>query len=61
MANVENNGPQYTLLELVFEMAAMPFLCNGALLFQGNLSWVLPVTIFKYACCLIPYIVSFYK
>ena len=37
-------------------MAAMPFLCNGTLLFQGNLPRVLPVIIYKYASCLIPYI-----
>ena len=43
----------------IFGMAIMPFLCNGTLLFQGNLPRVLPVTIFKYASCLIPYIVSF--
>ena len=43
----------------LFGMASMPFLCNGTLLFQGNLPRVLPVTIFKYASCLIPYIVSF--
>ena len=40
-------------------MAAMPFLCNGTLLFQGNLPRVLPVTILKYASCTIPYFVSF--
>ena len=33
----------------------MPFLCNGTLMLQGNLPRVLPVTIFKYASCLIPY------
>ena len=37
-------------------MAAMPFLCNGMLLFQGNLPRVLPVIIYKYASCFIPYI-----
>ena len=41
----------------------MSFLCNGTLLFtgffQGNLPRVLPVIIYKYASCLIPYIVSF--
>ena len=40
-------------------MAAMPFLCNGTLLFQCYLTWVLPVLILKYASCLIPYINSF--
>ena len=40
-------------------MATLPFLCNGTLLFQCNLPRVLPVTIYKYASCLIPYIVSF--
>ena len=33
--------------------------CNGTLLFQCNLPRVLPVTIYKYASCLISYIVSF--
>ena len=40
-------------------MAAMPFLCNGILLLQCNLTRVLPVLILKYASCLIPYIDSF--
>ena len=40
----------------IFGMATMPFLCNGTLLFQGHLPRVLPVTILKYASCLIPYI-----
>ena len=40
-------------------MAANPFLCNGTLLIQGNLPRVLPVIIFKYASCLIPYIIPF--
>ena len=44
---------------LSFGMAAVLFLCNGTLLFQGNLPRVLPVTILKYAGCLIRYIVSF--
>ena len=44
----------------IFGMAAMLFLCNGNLLFQGNLPGVLPVTIFKYASCLISYIVLFF-
>ena len=39
-----------------FGMAAMPFLWNGTLLFQGNLPRVLPVIIYKYASCLIPHI-----
>ena len=43
----------------IFGMAAMPFLCNGNLLFQGNLPRILPVTIFINASCLIPYIISF--
>ena len=43
----------------VFGMAAMPFLCNGILLFQFNLPRVLPVLILKYASFLIPYIDSF--
>ena len=30
---------------IVFGMAAMPLLCNGTFLFQGNLPWVLPVII----------------
>ena len=37
----------------------MPFLCNGTLLFQGILPVVLPVIIYKYASCVIPYIDSF--
>ena len=40
-------------------MAAMPFLGNGTLLVQGNLHRVLPVIIYKYDSCLIPYIDSF--
>ena len=43
----------------VFEIAAMPFLCNGTLLLKGNLPRVLPVIVYKYARCLIPYMVSF--
>ena len=43
----------------IFGMATLPFLCNGTLLFQCNLPRVLPVTIYKYASCLIPYIISF--
>ena len=43
----------------VFGMAAMPLLCNGTLLFQSNLPRVMPVTIYKYASCFIPYMVSF--
>ena len=42
--------------ESIFGMAAMPFLYNGTWLFQGNSPRVLPVTIFKYASSLIPYI-----
>ena len=45
--------------KFIFGMAAMPFLFNGTLLFQGHLPRVLPVKIYKYASCLIPYIVSF--
>ena len=37
----------------------MSFHCNGTMLFQGNLPRVLPVTIFKYASSLIPYIILF--
>ena len=37
-------------------MVAMPFLGNGTLLFEDNLPRVLPVTIYKHASCLIPYI-----
>ena len=51
--------PQPPRKNRVFGMAAIPFLCNGTLLFQGNLPWVLPVIIYKYASCLILYIVSF--
>ena len=40
----------------IFGMATLPFLCNGTLLFQCNLPRVLPVTIYKYASCLIPFI-----
>ena len=40
-------------------MAAMPFPCNGILLFQGNLPRVLSVLVLKIASCLIPYIDSF--
>ena len=40
-------------------MAAMPFLCNGILLFQCNLPRVLPVLILEYASCIIPYSGSF--
>ena len=43
----------------IFGMATMTFLCDGTLLFQGQLPRVLPVTILKYASCIIPYIVSF--
>ena len=43
----------------LFAIAAMPFLCTSILLFQGNLPWVLSVTIFKHARCLILYIVLF--
>ena len=43
----------------VFWNAAMPFPCNGTLLFQGNLPRVLPMIIYKYASCLIPNIDSF--
>ena len=46
----------YFWLPHVFVMAAVPFLCNGTLLFQGNLPRVLPVIIYKYASCFIPYI-----
>ena len=34
--------------------------CNGTLLVQGNLPRVLPVKIYKYASCLIPYIDLFF-
>ena len=44
---------------MIFGMAAMPFLCTGTLLFQGNLTRVLPVIIYKYASCSNPYTVSF--
>ena len=37
-----------------FEMAAMPFPCNGIFLIQGNLPRVLLVLISKSASCLIP-------
>ena len=43
----------------IFEMAAMPFLCNGILLIQCNLPRVLSVLVLKIANCLIPYIDSF--
>ena len=43
----------------IFGMAAITFLCNGTLLFQGNLPRILPVLILKYGSCLIPYINSF--
>ena len=43
----------------IFGMATLPFLHSGTLLFQGNLPRVLPVTIYEYASCLIPYIDSF--
>ena len=45
----------------LFVMAAMPFLCNDTLLFQGNLPRVLPVIIYKYASCFIPYITIQYS
>ena len=60
---LQNFRLQYNIpkmyFQLIFGMATMPFLCNGTLLFQGHLPRVLPVTILKYASCLIPYIVSF--
>ena len=43
----------------IFGMATMPLLCKSTLLFQRNLPKVLPVTIYKYVSCLIPYIVLF--
>ena len=43
----------------ILGMVSMPFLCNGTLLFQGNLPGVFASDNFKYVSCLIPYIVSF--
>ena len=54
-----NTEYMHNFSRIFFGMATMPFLCNGPLLFQGNLPMVLPVIILKYASCLIPYIVSF--
>ena len=54
MRKLKENVYRLNNLYLIFGMASMPFLCNGTLLFQGNLLRVLPVTIFKYASCLIP-------
>ena len=54
---MSNNVTRFT--SNAFGMAAMPFLCNGTLLFQGNLPRVLPMIIYKYFSCLIPYIFSF--
>ena len=48
-----------SFLFFLFGMASMPFLYNGTLLFQGNLPRVLPVIIYKYPSCLIPFIISF--
>ena len=47
-------------LNMIFGMAAMPFLCNGTLLFQGNLPRVLPVIIKKYASVLSPMFICSY-
>ena len=44
---------------LVFEIAAMPFLFNGIFLIQYKLPRVLSVLVLKIASCLIPYINSF--
>ena len=41
--------------EKLFEMAAMPFICNGILLIQCNLPCFLPVLILKLASCFIPF------
>ena len=55
-----NYEPKFVVLSLgkldryFFGMAAISFLCNGTLLFQGNLPRVFPVIIYKYASYLIP-------
>ena len=48
-----------TSTEDLFEIAAMPFPCNGILLIQGNFPRFLSVLGLKIASCLIPYIDSF--
>ena len=59
-SNTSNHFGRKRIARFIFGMAAMPSLCNGTLLFQGNLPRVLPVIIYKHASCLIPYIVSFW-
>ena len=43
-----------------FGMAAMPFLCNGILLFQCNFPRFLSVLVLKIAICLIPISIDSY-
>ena len=40
-------------LQNLFEMAAMPFPCNGILVAFGNLPRIFPVSLGKYISCLI--------
>ena len=47
---------EHILRPEIFEMAAMPFPCNGILPFQGTLPRVSPVFTYNYASCHIPYI-----
>ena len=58
------NGPNLNPGDIIFGMAAMPFLCNGTLLFQGKLPRLLPVIIYvffsyKLTTILVSYKVSF--
>ena len=47
---------EHILRPEIFEIAAMPFPCNGILPFQGTLPRVSPVFTYNYASCHIPYI-----
>ena len=53
------NGPTsnyaYASAIRVFEMAAMPFPCNGILLIQGNLPRIFPISTLRPAIFPIPY------
>ena len=50
--NISCNG---LFLLLIFEMAAMPFPCNGILVDLGNLPRIFPMCSLIYASFLIPY------
>ena len=41
--------------QVIFEMAAMPFQCNGILVVLGNLPRIFPMFSLIYASFLIPY------